>query len=122
MARRTVAQIEAELKDAKEKEEGEKRDKRYIEASKMTLFIIIGIVIFAFFMASFLAFITNDTGAATNNLQILTSWSQYVLIAIIAKSGFENISKGRTRDRIIKSKIDNNEDITVGIEDFRESV
>ena len=122
MAIRTVAQIEAELKAAKEKEECEKRDKRYIEASKMTLFIIIGIVIFAFFIASFLAFITNDTGAATNNLQILTNWSQYVLIAIIAKSGFENISKGRTRDRIIKSKIDNNENITIGVEDFRESV
>ena len=52
--RKSISELEAELKAAKEKEEYKKRERRYVEASKLTLFIIVGIVIGAFFIASFL--------------------------------------------------------------------
>lgn len=120
--RKTVAELEAELKAAKEKEEYKKRERSYVEASKLTLFIIVGIVIGAFFIASYLAIITGDTTSATNNLEILTNWAQIVLVAIIAKSGFENLSKGKIRSRIIANKIRNNENVTEGAEDFRNGV
>ena len=120
--RKTVAELEAELNAAKEKEEYKKRERRYVEASKLTLFIIVGIVIGAFFIASFLAIRTNDTSSATNNLEILTNWAQIVLVAIIAKSGFENLSKGKIRSQIIKNKIENNEELIEGSEDFRNGV
>ena len=76
----------------------------------------------AFFIASFLAIRTNDTSSATNNLEILTNWAQIVLVAIIAKSGFENLSKGKIRSQIIKNKIENNEELIEGSEDFRNGV
>lgn len=120
--RKTVAELEAELKAAKEKEEYKKIERRYVEASKLTLFIIVGIVIGAFFIASYLAIRTNDTSSATNNLEILTNWAQIVLVAIIAKSGFENLSKGKIRSQIIKNKIENNEELIEGSEDFRNGV
>ncbi len=120
--RKSISELEAELKAAKEKEKTKVRERRYVEASKLTLFVIVGIVIGAFFIASFLAIRTNDTTSATNNLEILTNWAQIVLVAIIAKSGFENLSKGKIRSQIIKNKIENNESITDGAEDFRESV
>lgn len=120
--RKTVAELEAELKAAKEKEKTKVRERRYVEASKLTLFVIVGIVIGAFFIASFLAIRTNDTTSATNNLEILTNWAQIVLVAIIAKSGFENLSKGKIRSQIIKNKIENNEELIEGSEDFRNGV
>ena len=120
--RKSISELEAELKAAKEKEEYKKRERRYVEASKLTLFIIVGIVIGAFFIASYLAIITGDTTSATNNLEILTNWAQIVLVAIIAKSGFENLSKGKIRSQIIKNKIENNEDLLEGSEDFRNGV
>jgi hypothetical protein len=46
---KTVAELEAELKAAKEKEKTKVRERRYVEASKLTLFVIVGIVIGAFF-------------------------------------------------------------------------
>lgn len=116
------AELELELLAEKERVRCEKRDKRYIEASKLTLFVIVGVVIFAFFIASYLAIITGDTSSSTNNLEILTNWAQIVLVAIIAKSGFENLSKGKIRGQIIKNKIDNNEDVLEGSEDFRNGV
>ena len=120
--RKSISELEAELKAAKEKEKIKVRERRYVEASKLTLFIIVGIVIGAFFIASFLAIRTNDTSSATNNLEILTNWAQIVLVAIIAKSGFENLSKGKIRSQIIKNKIENNEDLLEGSEDFRNGV
>lgn len=120
--RKTVVELEAELKAAKEKEKTKVRERRYVEASKLTLFVIVGIVIGAFFIASFLAIRTNDTSSATNNLEILTNWAQIVLVAIIAKSGFENLSKGKIRSQIIKNKIENNEELIEGSEDFRNGV
>jgi len=119
---KTVAELEAELKAAKEKEKTKVRERRYVEASKLTLFVIVGIVIGAFFIASYLAIITGDTTSATNNLEILTNWAQIVLVAIIAKSGFENLSKGKIRSQIIKNKIENNEELIEGSEDFRNGV
>ena len=120
--RKSISELEAELKAAKEKEKIKVRERRYVEASKLTLFIIVGIVIGAFFIASYLAIITGDTSSATNNLEILTNWAQIVLVAIIAKSGFENLSKGKIRSQIIKNKIENNEDLLEGSEDFRNGV
>ncbi|SKB28264.1 hypothetical protein SAMN02745120_0590 [Acetoanaerobium noterae] len=120
--RKSISELEAELKAAKEKEKIKVRERRYVEASKLTLFIIVGIVIGAFFIASFLAIITGDTTSATKNLEILTNWAQIVLVAIIAKSGFENLSKGKIRSRIIANKIRNNENVTEGAEDFRNGV
>ena len=120
--RKSISELEAELKAAKEKEKTKVRERRYVEASKLTLFIIVGIVIGAFFIASFLAIRTNDTSSATNNLEILTNWAQIVLVAIIAKSGFENLSKGKIRSQIIKNKIENNEELIEGSEDFRNGV
>lgn len=119
---KTVAELEAELKAAKEKEKTKVRERRYVEASKLILFVIVGIVIGAFFIASYLAIITGDTTSATNNLEILTNWAQIVLVAIIAKSGFENLSKGKIRSQIIKNKIENNEELIEGSEDFRNGV
>jgi hypothetical protein len=43
-------------------------------------------------------------------------------VAIIAKSGFENLSKGKIRSQIIKNKIENNEELIEGSEDFRNGV
>ena len=120
--RKSISELEAELKAAKEKEKIKVRERRYVEASKLTLFIIVGIVIGAFFIASFLAIITGDTTSATKNLEILTNWAQIVLVAIIAKSGFENLSKGKIRSQIIKNKIENNEELIEGSEDFRNGV
>ena len=120
--RKSISELEAELKAAKEKEKTKVRERRYVEASKLTLFVIVGIVIGAFFIASFLAIRTNDTSSATNNLEILTNWAQIVLVAIIAKSGFENLSKGKIRSQIIKNKIENNEELIEGSEDFRNGV
>ena len=120
--RKSISELEAELKAAKEKEKTKVRERRYVEASKLTLFIIVGIVIGAFFIASYLAIRTNDTSSATNNLEILTNWAQIVLVAIIAKSGFENLSKGKIRSQIIKNKIENNEELIEGSEDFRNGV
>jgi heme/copper-type cytochrome/quinol oxidase subunit 3 len=122
LARKTIAALEEEIKKVKEEEKCIKREKRYIEASKLTLFVIVGIVIFAFFIASYLAIITGDTSSATNNLEILTNWAQIVLVAIIAKSGFENLSKGKIRSRIIQKRIENNEEVVEGSEDFRNGV
>ena len=51
--RKSISELEAELKAAKEKEKTKVRERRYVEASKLTLFVIVGIVIGAFFIASF---------------------------------------------------------------------
>lgn len=129
MARKTVAEVEAEmkkleaeLKAAKEKEDCRKREKRYIEASKKIMFVVIMLVFTVFLTCLYVVLRTYDTALAEGTLQQAVLFSAPVLTALIAKSGFENVRKGKIRERIIESKLSNNESVDFGAEDFRDSV
>ena len=120
MARRTVAQLEEELREAKEKEDCRKREKRYIEASKKIMFVVIMLVFTVFFTCLYVVLRTYDTVLAQGTLEQAVWFSAPVLTALIVKSGFENVRKGKIRERIIESKISNNESVDYGTEDFRD--
>ena len=129
MARKTVAEVqaemkklEAELKAAKEKEDCRKSEKRYIEASKKIMFVVIMLVFTVFLTCLYVVLRTYDTVLAQGTLEQAVWFSAPVLTALIAKSGFENVRKGKIRERIIESKLNNNEIVDFGAEDFRDSV
>jgi cell division protein FtsL len=119
---KTIAALEEEIKKVREQEKCRKREKRYIEASKKVMFLIILLVFIVFFTCLYIAIRTYSTDLSIATLQQAVLFSAPVLTALIVKSGFENVRKGKIREKIIDSKINNNESIEYGAEDFRESV
>ena len=122
MAKKTISELEEELKAAKEKENCIKKEKRYVEASKKVMFLVIILVFIVFFTCLYVVLHTFDTILAQGTLEQAVWFSAPVITALIVKSGFENVRKGKIREKIIDSKINNNEIIEYGAEDFRESV
>lgn len=122
MTTKTIAALEEEIKKVKEQEKCRKREKRYIEASKKVMFLVIILVFIVFFTCLYVVLHTFDTILAQGTLEQAVWFSAPVLTALIVKSGFENVRKGKIRERIIESKINNNESIDYGAEDFRDSV
>ena len=122
MTTKTIAALEEEIKKVREQEKCRKREKRYIEASKKVMFLIILLVFIVFFTCLYISVKTFSVDLSIATLQQAVLFSAPVLTALIVKSGFENVRKGKIREKIIDSKINNNEIIEYGAEDFRESV
>ncbi|MBS6063780.1 MAG: hypothetical protein KH972_07915 [Peptostreptococcaceae bacterium] len=91
------------------------RDKKYIEASKKLMFLIIALVFIVFIENMYLSFNLKSVDLAKDTLDKVVLFSGPVLTALIVKSGFENIRKGKIREQII-NKLDN---VELGQEDFR---
>lgn len=94
------------------------KDKKYIEASKKLMFLIIALVFIVFIENMYLSFNLKSVDLAKDTLDKVVLFAAPVLTALIVKSGFENIRKGKIREQII-SKLDN---VELGQEDFRNGV
>ena len=117
-----LAALEAEIKKIKDEEKSKKKEKMYVEASKKVMFLVILLVFIVFFTCLYISVKTYSTDLSIATLQQAVLFSAPVLTALIVKSGFENVRKGKIREKIIDSKINNNESVDYGAEDFRESV
>jgi len=94
------------------------KDKKYIEASKKLMFLIIALVFIVFIENMYLAYILKNVDLAKDTLDKVVLFSAPVLTVLIAKSGFENRQKGKIREQII-NRMDN---VELGQEDFRNGV
>ena len=120
--RKSIEVLEAEIKKLKDEEKSKKKEKMYVEASKKVMFLVIFLVFIVFFTCLYISVKTYSTDLSIATLQQAVLFSAPVLTALIVKSGFENVRKGKIREKIIDSKINNNESVEYGAEDFRESV
>ena len=120
--RKSIELLEAEIKKLKDEEKSKKKEKMYVEASKKVMFLVIFLVFIVFFTCLYISVKTYSTDLSIATLQQAVLFSAPVLTALIVKSGFENVRKGKIREKIIDSKINNNESVDYGAEDFRESV
>jgi hypothetical protein len=120
--RKSIEVLEAEIKKLKDEEKSKKKEKMYVEASKKVMFLVIFLVFIVFFTCLYISVKTYSTDLSIATLQQAVLFSAPVLTALIVKSGFENVRKGKIREKIIDSKINNNESVDYGAEDFRESV
>lgn len=120
--RKSIEVLEAEIKKLKDEEKSKKKEKMYVEASKKVMFLVIFLVFIVFFTCLYISIKTYSTDLSIATLQQAVLFSAPVLTALIVKSGFENVRKGKIREKIIDSKINNNESVDYGAEDFRESV
>ena len=120
--RKSIEVLEAEIKKLKDEEKSKKKEKMYVEASKKVMFLVIFLVFIVFFTCLYISVKTYSTDLSIATLQQAVLFSAPVLTALIVKSGFENVRKGKIREKIIDSKINTNESVDYGAEDFRESV